>query len=124
MADFAGPATVKLNGRPLLHVQSARVRRAGNHRAVKTLALGLAGKTRGAPEVTIELRSAVPTTGLEATYRDLVLSGDDVTISFVAGGVEENFVGWFEECDTESEVDQPVGDSANFHGRRVASLNF
>lgn len=123
MADYAGPAIVKLNGRPLLQVQMCKVSRASNAKAVKTLALGLAGKTKGAPEVSISLTNAVPAAGYEATFNDLVFTQDDVTIGIVMGNVEEAFFGWFDTSDTSSAVDTPIDQECAFHGRRTASAS-
>lgn len=118
MADYVGPAKIRMNGRPLVQTESCRISRQGNHKPVKTLALGLAGKTKGSGEVMIDLTQAIPANGREAQWKELVLSGDTVEIDVEAANETETFEGWFETADTNHEVDTTTVDSAKFHGRR------
>lgn len=121
MIDYAGPATVTKNGRPLAEVESVRIQRAGNHRAVKTLAKGLAGRTKGAPEVNITLRNAVPATGFEAEFNDLVFNGNLTQIGVRRAGLEEVYEVWVESSGDASEVDSPITQDVELHGRLVTS---
>lgn len=93
LLDYQGPASITFNGRPLIETVTIRVRRSSNAKPVKTLAKGLAGKTKGAPEITIDLSNAIPITGYETNMRDLIISQDNCTIDVRAAGTQDTYDG-------------------------------
>ena len=121
MIEYAGPATITFNGRPLVEVESIQIRRVSNARAVKTLAKGLAGRTKGAPEYTLTMRNAVPITGYEVPWNDLIESQDIVQIGVRKAGIEEIWDVWAEDGDDGSEIDTPQTQGVTLHGRRIGS---
>lgn len=121
MIDYAGPATITYNGRPLAEVESVQIRRASNAKAVKTLAKGLAGRTKGAPEYTITLRNAVPATGFETAYNTLIETQVLFQIGIRKAGIEEVFEVWAEDSEDGSEIDTPQAQGVTLHGRLVTA---
>lgn len=122
MIDYAGPATVTYLGRPCVEVEACQIRRISNAKPVKTLAKGLAGKTRGAPEYTITLRSAVPVTGAEVPWDDMIESQPTVQIGIRKAGFEEIYDVWPDDGEDGSEVDTPQTQGVTLHGRRVSKF--
>jgi hypothetical protein len=121
MIDYAGPATVTHNGRPMAECEQVSIKRQTNAKAVKTLAKGLAGRTKGAPEYSITLRNAVPATGFEVAYNDLIESQELFQIGIRKAGIEEVFEVWVEDSEDGSEVDAPQSQGVTLHGRLVTS---
>lgn len=54
-----------LDGQPMLQAESYQVGRRSGAIRVDTLALGMAGMSRGSPAVTIKIKAAVPAAGFE-----------------------------------------------------------
>lgn len=121
LADYVGPAAISMNGRPLIEIVTIRVRRMGNAKAVKTLPKGLAGRTKGAPEVTIDMSNAIPAAGYETNMRDLVITQDIVTIDVRKAATQDTYVGWFESGEDNSEVDTVSLEQFQFHGKLLTS---
>lgn len=124
MADYAGPAIVSVNGRPSLDVARCTINRTSNAKPVKTLALGLAGKTKGAPEVEITLQQARRVTGDETDWKGLSISQDDINISVVQANEEELFSVWTVSCSSNSEVDSESFLDVTLHGKRTSAHVF
>lgn len=119
LIDYAGPAQVTFNGQPLIQPTSVRITRTSNNAKVKTLAGGLVGRTKGAPEVSITLENAVPLAGHEAKFNDLIFQSNDIfELGVEIASVVETFVCWTESSDNGSTVDQPVTNSVQLIGRR------
>ena len=121
LQDYVGPASITYNDRPLIDTATCRVRRMSNAKPVKTLALGLAGRTKGAPEVTISISNAIPVAGYETNMRDLVISQAICQIGFKTAGTQDTYEGWFDSGEQNSEVDTVSLEQFEFHGRLVTS---
>jgi hypothetical protein len=124
MADYAGPGIVSVNARPSLDCQSITINRISNAKPVKTLALGLAGKTKGAPEVEITVKYGRRVTGDETDWKLLAMTQDDLNISVVQANEEELFVAWVVSCSSNSEVDTEAMLDVTLHGRRLSAHTF
>lgn len=121
LSDYVGPASVAMNSRPLIEIVTIRVRRMSNAKPVKTLPKGLAGRTKGAPEVTIDMSNAIPAAGYETNMRDLVITQDLVTIDVRAAGTQDTYIGWFDSGEQNSEVDTVSLEQFQFHGKLLTS---
>ena len=121
LQDYVGPAIITYNDRVLIQSATIRVRRSSNAKPVKTLALGLAGRTKGAPEVAIDISNAVPLLGYETNMRDLVISQAICQIGVKVAGTQDTYEGWFDSGEQNSEVDTVTMEQFQFHGRLVTS---
>lgn len=121
LIDYAGPATVTFNGRPALEIANIKVNRLSNAKAVKTLAKGLAGRSKGAPTVSISWDSAVPATGFELPINTLVFSQDIIEIGVVMAATEEVFDVWIDSDDTNSSVDAATMQAVSLTGRFITA---
>lgn len=124
MADYAGPGILSVNSRPSLDAQEITVNRISNAKGVKTLALGLAGKTKGAPEVEITVKSGRRADGDETDWKRLSITQDDLNISVVQANEEELFVCWVVSCSSNSQVDTEATLDVTLHGKRTSAHTF
>lgn len=112
MDDYEGPGEVQFNQNTMAEATSISVSHNSNSTPVTTMRKGLAGRSRGAYTVSIQVENAVPKAGLEAEFIEQCVENATVAISHLFGGRTYVYEGWIESVDTSNGTDQAA--SASF----------
>lgn len=106
--QYEGPGEVQFNQSTLAEAQSISVTVNGNNNPVVTMKKGLAGRSRGAVTVDIQVENAVPKGGMEAEFIEQCVENADVTISHVWAGRTYQYDGYIDSVDTQQGTDSPA----------------
>jgi len=105
MENYEGPGTVILDGSLLAEAQSVRVSVMSNARPVVTMRKGLAGRSRGPVETSIDVSEAVPRAGTEQDFIGKCVADATVRIVAVFAGKRYQWEGWIDQVGTEQSAE-------------------
>lgn len=122
MSAYSPPGFIIYRGRPSLEARSIGVKGDSGNKDVITLLKGRAGHTPGPFMATLDVKSAVPSTGPEVDWFLVCASGEEVELGFKIAGNTYNFRGDVRDVSwsTESEG-SPNGIDFTFHGTFVGT---
>ena len=116
LTRYEGPAEVYVNGQLLAQARTARLRLISNNNRVYTMIGGMVGRSRGPRETEASVESAVPISGLEVDFRELLVNDADITMILVDGGKRIQADGWIDDVESTRDAQQPAAINFNFAG--------
>lgn len=99
---------VKMNGALLTQEASVSARRMTNAQVIKTVALGFAGMSPGAPMMELDISNAIPAADFEFDAGPAMLSLQTVEICLEAAGKQMISKFFITEDNTQHAVDSPT----------------
>lgn len=108
MDKYEGPAEIQFDNSTLAEATSVNIQINGNNNAVTTMKKGLAGRSRGAMTVNIQVENAVPKGGLEAQFIEKCVENADVRVTHLFAGKQYIYDGWIDDVQTQQGTDAPA----------------
>lgn len=106
--QYEGPAEVQFDNSTLAEAMSISLTINGNNNQVTTMKKGLAGRSRGAVTVEIQVENAVPKGGLEKEFIEKCVQNADVTITHLYAGRQYIYPGYIDSIDAQQGTDAPA----------------
>jgi hypothetical protein len=106
--QYEGVAEIQIDNQTLAEAVSVNVNHNANNNPVVTMKKGLAGRSRGAYQVEVQVENAVPRAGLEAEWVEKCRENEDVVITHILAGKTYTYEGWIDTVSTQQGTDTPA----------------
>jgi hypothetical protein len=120
--EFSKPGYILQGTTPLMFAESVTKQATPDDKMVKTLLQGMAGFSDGAEYIELDVKNAIPASGLEYDAEAAALNHQTQTLTFVVAGLAITGRGRITGVSTETSVDAPNSMSFKFTGK-VLSRN-
>lgn len=108
MDNYEGPAEIQFDNSTLAEATSVSITVNGNNNPVTTMKKGLAGRSKGAVTVDIQVENAVPRGGLEHEFIEKCVKNENVRITHLYAGRQYIYDGYIDVVDAQQGTDTPA----------------
>ena len=122
MGRYARPGKVYLRGVLIVKASDVNFDGESGDQEINTNVEGFAGFSDGASKVSLSFENAIPETGFEQDWLNLVLNHVDVDVSVRIGTVQYELSGRFTRSNLKTTVNSPAGVNVSFTGRKVGQI--